>query len=150
MIVEATRAKLSTKALQRLSVRRHHEHDIKSLHLKTKYINNHHPEMIQQQRKELKDWMEARKEFGEAVASVLQDLLRQGFSRERATSVILQEIGVGHEKPSDEQVSLFDTSCLGYCCVQVCFFSWCTYCDELSGDCECANLHVSKFYLTYE
>lgn len=59
---------------------------------------------------ESKAWKEARKVFGEAVASAMQDLLRQGFCRERATSVILQKIDSGgkHDKPrfSDEQVSL--------------------------------------------
>mmetsp|Transcript_9517 Transcript_9517/g.18293 ORF Transcript_9517/g.18293 Transcript_9517/m.18293 type:complete len:251 (+) Transcript_9517:288-1040(+) len=63
--------------------------------------------MTQQQKASSTAWAEARKEFGEAVASALQDLLRQGFSRERATSVIFQQIGGEHDKPSDEQVFSF-------------------------------------------
>eukprot|EP00977_Amphora_coffeiformis_P006489 scaffold1395_cov152-Amphora_coffeaeformis.AAC.6 len=79
--------------------------------------------MTQQQKASSTAWAEARKEFGEAVASALQDLLRQGFSRERATSVIFQQIGGEHDKPSDEQVSP-SSGDYQYCCK---YWSGCTH-----------------------
>lgn len=100
-------SRIITRNSPEASVRRRHI-TLHGMPSRDKTTYNHHPKMMTQD--ESKAWKEARKVFGEAVASAMQDLLRQGFCRERATSVILQKIDSGgkHDKPrfSDEQVSL--------------------------------------------
>ena len=51
-------------------------------------------------------WNEARQAFGAAVTNAVEELLQQGFSRERATAVVLRQITGGHDKPSDNDVSV--------------------------------------------
>lgn len=51
-------------------------------------------------------WTAARKEFREAVTAALEDLLKTGFSRERATAIVLRQMEGEQEKPSDEEVSV--------------------------------------------
>ena len=55
---------------------------------------------------------EARLAFGTAVATAVEELLQQGFSRDHATAVVLRQITGGHEKPSDDQVSSIRENCL--------------------------------------
>ena len=51
-------------------------------------------------------WNEARQAFGAAVTNAVEELLQQGFSRERATAAVLRQITGGHDKPSDNDVSV--------------------------------------------
>ena len=53
-----------------------------------------------------KSWIEARQAFSAAVTTAVEELVQRGFSRDRATAIVLRQMTGGPlDKPSDEEVS---------------------------------------------